>query len=133
MTRERARELAPIIKAYGKGAEVEFYFTERNKWYPTVGSPGWEDGVTYRIKPAPRLRPMTRGEVLYMVTTCPWMVVRDPSGIKGPAAGCLYHGDMADYEYAIIDRRGNPIDGWHKFEIEDDDGDTTEKWKRENL
>jgi len=117
VTRERAKELAPILKAFGDGAEVEYFCGDN--WISITG-PAWVGGDKYRIKPTSILRPMTRGEVLYMVTTTPGMVVRDPSRILGPASGCLYHGDISDYVYAIIDRHGNPIDGWHKFETDDE-------------
>ena len=122
MTRERATELWPIIKAYGEGKDFQ---------YRMIGSHGdWnstEDeflgercgGLEYRIKPEPKKRPMTRGEVLYMVTTTPRMVVRQIDGESlYPAISFLYVHDADQYEYAIIDASGEPIDGWHKFEKE---------------
>jgi hypothetical protein len=95
----------------------------------------------YRIKPKPKMRPMTRGEVLYMVTTTPGMVIRynrermekiKPEWVDGasfeinPAnIWCARDKEIGFTDYAIIDRHGNPIDGWHK--IEDDGIDATEK------
>lgn len=119
MTRERAKELAPIIQAWGDGKVVQYYTDDG--WVDfTVTTPDWFDSCQYRIKPEPKTRPMTRGEVLYMMTTTPAMVLRHPRWDHPFPAQC----DMADqkldeYEYAIIDKHGNPIDGWHKFEIEE--------------
>lgn len=75
------------------------------------------------LSPEPRTRPMTRGEVLYMVTTTPGMVMR-PKGESHLAYQAAWFGftentDVAGFEYAVIDKSGNPVDGWHKFEIEE--------------
>lgn len=132
MTRERAKELAPIIKAYGEGKEVEFKNELMKDWklvsQDIFGHREFNavDGIQYRIKPETVTRPMTRGEVLYMVTTTPWMVVRESSRhAYYPAQFFEYNDDrmtgyVKDMEYAIIDKHGNPIDGWHKFETTDD-------------
>ena len=125
MTRERAKELAPIIKAYGDGEEIE-YLDHRGEW----GRAGLEacpflDESTYRIKPTPKRRPMTRGEILYMVTTTPGMVVIQDYNDKQLflpeyMINKSFHPlEYMHWLYAIIDRHGNPIDGWHKFEIEE--------------
>jgi len=117
MTRKRAAELWPIIKAYGEGETVQAYGITG---YKDVNDPIWSDGSSYRIKPEPKMRPMTRGEVLYMATTTPGMVVRGRGrGFHAkPATYFDYLEDIPDYEYAIIDASGEPIDGWHKFEKE---------------
>lgn len=119
MTRERAAELWPIIKAYGEGIEIEACYIG-NRTFSRLGPDhDWDTGYEYRIKPKPKKRPMTRGEVLYMVTTTPGMVVRfginyDPMPASAVDLGLL----VENYEYAKIDESGEPIDGWHKFEKE---------------
>jgi hypothetical protein len=119
MTRERAKELAPIIAAFGNGADIE-YRPFGAQW-DSVGRGNWLDACEYRIKPAPKMRPMTRGEVLYMATTTPAMVVRHDSD-PPQAPGYLGFCDPIDcYEYAIINKHGEPVDGWKKFEIEADE------------
>jgi hypothetical protein len=117
MNRERAKELAPIIAAFGAGQIIE----ELNPFYGwrETEDPNFEAAIhDWRIKPAPGLRPMTRGEVLYMVTTTPAMVMRSDGTAPHPASYFTFSGPINDYEYAIIDKHGEPVDGWHKFEIE---------------
>jgi hypothetical protein len=118
MTRERAKELAPIIQAYAEGKEIEYRAIGYEMWN-VVLEPLFGHGFEYRIKSEPKKRLMTSGEVLYMVTTTPAMVYRYQ---RGPAyqAPLLDSGRIDfDYEWAIIDKSGEPIDGWHKFETED--------------
>jgi hypothetical protein len=52
MTRERCKELLPIIEAFAKGADVEFKARSGN-WF-SASSPLFDDADTqYRIKPRP--------------------------------------------------------------------------------
>lgn len=117
MTRERAKELAPIIAAYAGGKVIQFKHKAKEKWVEVL-NPVFLDDFDYRIKPTPTTRPMTRGEVLYMVTTTPAMVVKENENRTSifPAAGYGGPARIDEMIYAIIDRYGNPIDGWHKFE-----------------
>jgi len=122
MTRERAKELAPIIQAYGEGKTIQFRCGDSDTWEDLEQgrNASFRYDLDYRNKPVPSTRPMTRGEVLYMVTTTPAMVVRGQGGIyECPAAASDYTDDISEMKYAIIDKQGNPIDGWHKFEIEE--------------
>jgi hypothetical protein len=119
MTRERAKELAPIIAAFGNGVDIE-YRPFGGQW-DSVDRGNWLDACEYRIKPASKRRPMTRGEVLYMVTTTPAMVVRLDGGDAYSAGYFSFSDAINNYEYAIIDKHGEPVDGWHKFEIEADE------------
>ena len=60
MTREEAKVLAPIIKAYAEGKTIQYQ--ERGKWYDITG-PCFSLSVnTYRIKPEPNYRPFKNRE-----------------------------------------------------------------------
>lgn len=60
MTREEAKVLAPIIKAYAEGKTVQYL--ERDKWFDITG-PCFNLPVnTYRIKPEPKYRPFRNQE-----------------------------------------------------------------------
>lgn len=48
MTKERAKELLPIIQAFAEGKKIQV--NNYNEWY-TVDSPEWNDNYNYRIKP----------------------------------------------------------------------------------
>ena len=54
MTRERAKELLPIIQAYADGKDVQFKSTTDGEWY-CDSKPDWTRGLIYRIKPEPRV------------------------------------------------------------------------------
>lgn len=127
MTRERAKELAPIIAAWGEGKAIEVK-TYCGPWMELTGSieAEWSEAQSYRIKPEPRTRPMTRGETLYMVTTTPAMIARKITQHENIAYPCFPAGylvvdtnDLELFEYAIIDKTGEPISGWKKFEVEE--------------
>ena len=123
MTRERAAELWPIIRAYGEGKDFQYRTAGSSlDWISTNDNFMGEhcDSLEYRIKPEPKKRPMTRGEVLYMVTTTPGMVIRELGDTEIGCAAVAYCGPYIPekLEYAIIDASGEPIDGWHKFEKE---------------
>ena len=75
MTRERAKELAPIIAAYGEGKRVQAYDFMNNIWVD-ASNPAWIVAVTYRIAPEPRRRLMTRDEVLNFLAEHPNVLVR---------------------------------------------------------
>jgi hypothetical protein len=54
MTRDRAKELLPIIKAYSEGKEIEFLDYD-GEWVPKNTAAGFVDSGTYRIKPKRKL------------------------------------------------------------------------------
>ncbi len=119
MTRERAKELAPIIQAYGEGKSVQWK-RSTGEWVDSDGincSDG-NSGTKYRIKPEPVTRPMTRGEVLYEITGPEHRVIRNVTQDIKPLPTCYLTWPIEEYEYAIIDKHGEPVSGWHKFEIE---------------
>lgn len=65
MTRERAKELLPIIQAYAEGKEIEYRKLIRRceNWYE-ITKPTWNDTTEYRIKPEPKYVPFTRNDDL---------------------------------------------------------------------
>lgn len=118
MTRERAKELAPIIAAYADGKAIQWRNTENDPWEDGEQW-GFRDGYQYRIKPEPAKRLMTRNEVLGFVAHNPHIVVRNNSREWASAHGWGYLCDIETYEWATITERGE-IGDPHKFEVEDD-------------
>ena len=53
MDRERAKELAAIIKAFGDGESVEIYNEQKRLW-ELQANPIFRDCSSYRTKPKPR-------------------------------------------------------------------------------
>ena len=49
MTRDRAKELLPIIKAYSEGKEIEICIMD--EWMKLIHEPLFDSDSTYRIKP----------------------------------------------------------------------------------
>lgn len=50
MTRERAKELLPIIEAFAEGKEIEARAVDAIGWV-NVSYPKWEDEYVWRVKP----------------------------------------------------------------------------------
>ena len=59
MTREEAKELLPIIKAFAEGKSVQF--SDEGNWYKTE-NPAFASGTMYRIKPESQYRPFKTKE-----------------------------------------------------------------------
>lgn len=125
MTRERAKELAPIIQAYGEGKAVQCRRRGNSEWEDDGGcGVSWYNDYEYRIKPEPKTRPMTRGEVLYILSTEHCVVrFRDQEpflfseAVEEDVTIEMFMEHLQEYTYAIIDKHGEPVDGWHKFEV----------------
>ena len=60
MTREEAKKILPIIRAYAEGKTIQYQ--ERGKWYDITGSCFSLPVNTYRIKPEPNYRPFRSRE-----------------------------------------------------------------------
>ena len=56
MTRERAKELLPIIQAYAEGKMVEIYSPHSGEW-KALDQPNFDTYSSYRIKPEPKYIP----------------------------------------------------------------------------
>ena len=125
MTRERAKEIAPLIVAYGEGKQMQYGGDGKGEWidcrdgaYPAFTP--WDDCLKYRIKPEPKKRLMTRDEVLGFVAHNPHIVVRIHSLAWLPSLNWVYpDSDINEYEWATITERGE-IGEPHKFEVDDD-------------
>ena len=61
MTREEAKELLPIIKAFADGKKVEF-FNEVREWEDSEYLEFSRERKRYRIKPEPKYRPFKNKE-----------------------------------------------------------------------
>ena len=60
MTREKAKELLPIINAYAEGKTVQF-MDNKDMWQD-YDDPNFFGDVKYRIKPEPKYRPFRNVE-----------------------------------------------------------------------
>lgn len=63
MTRENAKALLPIIKAYAEGKSIESRCIKGDKslWYDDEDL-SFDDDLEYRIKPEPKFRPFKNAE-----------------------------------------------------------------------
>ena len=62
MTREEAKKLLPIIKAFSEGKEIEgIYKGIKSPWFK-VEDIVFDGGTKYRIKPEPAYRPFKNAE-----------------------------------------------------------------------
>ena len=57
MTKEQAKEILPIIKAYSEGKIIQYRHKGRTKWYDLDSGQFNCDIYFYRIKPEPKYRP----------------------------------------------------------------------------
>ena len=70
MTRERAKELLPIIQAYAEGKEIEFRaYYGSGDWQPVINM-AMNPNQEYRIKPEPREFWCVEHPSLGIVFTC---------------------------------------------------------------
>ena len=70
------QEMIEVLHHAEKGGAVECRLRTNADTWGEANPILWNfNAYDYRIKPEPKKRPMTRGEVLYMVTTTPGMVV----------------------------------------------------------
>lgn len=60
MTRERVRELLPIMQAYAEGKTIQFL--DGGNWYDVYETDFHESIYRYRIKPEPKYRPFKNQE-----------------------------------------------------------------------
>lgn len=123
MTREKAREYAEIMMAYANGADVDIY--NGGEWVSIINPDFLFKQNKYRIKPEPKKRLMTREEAIYLSTTTLGMVIlflNDKFPKMRPAQFVEWNSSQVanmDYaRWAIINKSGEPVDGWNTFEVE---------------
>lgn len=62
MTREEAKKLLPIIKAYSEGKKIEYFVDTKNDW-DLITDPTFDDEPSkYRIKTEPKYRPFKNAD-----------------------------------------------------------------------
>ena len=62
MTREEAKELMPVIKAFSEGKEIEgLYKGTKSPWFK-IKDMDFNEGIIFRIKPEPKYRPFKDAE-----------------------------------------------------------------------
>ena len=62
MTREEAKQLLPIIKAFSEGKEIEgLYKGTKSPWFK-IKDMDFNGGIIFRIKPEPKYRPFKDAE-----------------------------------------------------------------------
>jgi len=96
-----------------------------NGWTEVLGEPAFDVSDTYRIKPEPKKRLMTREEAIYLSTTTFGMVIlflNDESPKMRPAQFVEWNSSQIenmDYaRWTIINKSGESVDGWNTFEVE---------------
>lgn len=62
MTREDAKRLLPIIKAYAEGKEIEIFDETKRMWITAILPLFNCDSSSYRIKPESKYRPFKNAE-----------------------------------------------------------------------
>ena len=102
MTREEAKELLPIIKAYSEGKEIEYEDCD-GKW-GVLGNPLFNDKPNkYRIKPETKYRPFKDAEECFNE-----MGKHQPFGyIKYKDRNSYFSisfGDNSDFDYLLENR-----------------------------
>lgn len=61
MNREEAKKLLPVIEAFSKGKEVEYYDEDLEQWFE-ISYPTFTGNIKYRVKPEPKYRPFNSRE-----------------------------------------------------------------------
>ena len=61
MNREEAKKLLPVIEAFSKGKEVEYYDEDLEQWLK-ISYPTFTGNIKYRVKPEPKYRPFNSRE-----------------------------------------------------------------------
>ena len=118
MTRERAKELAPIIAAYGEGKRIQARQPNDLDWYDYGEWDFSSPTVQYRIAPEPRKRAMTRDELLNFLAERPNALVQLNNDSWNNPGRYDYSFPTPCYSYCLVTNgvRSEP----RKFEIEEE-------------
>ena len=98
MTREEAKELLPIIKAWVEGKTLEYYNDDIGEWQ-VVTKTVFINPNKYRIKPQPKYRPFKSQEEcwneMHKHPDFGWVVAKDSK--------IMYHICVVGIGYVVID------------------------------
>ena len=98
MTREEAKELLPIIKAWVEGKTLEYYNDDIGEWQ-VVTKTVFINPNKYRIKPQPKYRPFKSQEEcwneMHKHPDFGWVVAKDSK--------IMYHIYVVGIGYVVID------------------------------
>lgn len=64
MTRERVKELLPIMEAYSKGKQIQYYDAALETWFD-IPYPSFIKDIKYRVVPEPKYRPFENRDECY--------------------------------------------------------------------
>lgn len=103
MTREKAKELLDIIKAYSEGKEIEYFVSTKEEW-DLITDPIFDDEPSkYRIKTETKYRPFKDAEECFNE-----MGKHQPFGyIKYKDRNSYFpisFGDNSDFDYLLENR-----------------------------
>ena len=125
MTREEAKKLLPIIRAFSEGKKIQWLKPDSDEWIDVVGGDNVdfedlaESNVAYRIKPEPKYRPFKNAEECWNEmqkhqpfgwvkykdgsTTNKFMFICDISDKEATFNNCIeftYYSFLEDYVFA---------------------------------
>ena len=111
MTRDDAKKLLPIIKAFSEGKTIEYFDTGCNIWRESI-NPLFGD-IDYRIKPEPKYRPFKNAEECWneMLKHQPFGWVKDKEDGSKASLTCIEE----DGDISINGNKGWKYDGVMKI------------------
>ena len=96
MTREEAKEMLPIIKAFAEGKTIQLF---TNGIWEGAENPSFEELSRYRIKPEPKYRPFKSQEEcwqeMHQHPDFGWVLAKDSK--------IMYHICVVGIGYVLID------------------------------
>lgn len=103
MTRERVRELLPIMQAYAEGKTIQFL--DGGNWYDVYDTDFYKSPDKYRIKPEPKYRPFKNQEECWqeMQKHHPFGWIKKNGNyinITLVSVGCNYNKDLKNLTFA---------------------------------
>ena len=114
MTREEAKKMLPLIKAYSEGKIIEWYSSNFDKWEEQGENCGFEfSPKTYRIKPEPKYRPFKNAEECWneMLKHQPFGWMKDKEDGSKVSLTCI----EKDGDISINGNKGWKYDGVMKI------------------
>lgn len=92
MTRDRVKELLPIMQAFAEGKVIQCRNKEAIDFrWRDIDTPSWIDNLVYRIKPEPHYMPFTYED--HKLFKDKWITCRDSKVLKHIV--CVYKESVA--------------------------------------